>query len=231
LRHHGLQVGMALAAVLFGTAWAAGQHKVLGALQQHGRGRGHATNNLQQAIVHKEVELDVADNVVVRRLYAPYQLDDKGKPRKPTPAELKDLKGPDAKAVGYNADLFDLKNGQTIQVSLLKRKDEKAPDKNAAKPANDDNVKPAAKKNADKADSEWVPAGTLTGTLTATPHSTKKNSNNKMTLRVDSVTTTHGHHNVHQGKNKTTLPDVKVSQIVILSKELPAKEGAAAKNN
>jgi hypothetical protein len=220
---------LVLATALFASSWAAGQGKGKGG--QHPNMHALQGQSLHEAVLHKEVELQLADNVVVRRKYPPDQRDDNGKLRKPTPAELKELKGPDPKAFGYSADLFDLKNGQQITVTLLKRKD----DKSTAKPANNnDNAKPAAadKKNVDNAGNEWVFAGTLAGTLTATPHSTKKDSTNKMTLRVDSVTTTQGHHhNVQQGKNKKiTMPDVKVSQIVILSKDLPPKD-AAAKNN
>lgn len=77
------------------------------------------------------LELLTADELKVRTLVPPLDYDDKGKPKKLTPKELKELKGPDPKLPGYTADFDSLKPGQMVEVHVSKPKP-------AAKPKNKD---------------------------------------------------------------------------------------------
>jgi hypothetical protein len=68
-----------------------------------------------------EVPIRAADDLKVRLAKLPPAFDDKGNPRKYTPQELKDLKGPGAVA-GYTAAFSDLKEGQIVRVSVARKK-------------------------------------------------------------------------------------------------------------
>ena len=90
---------------------------------------------------HKDFELESTTDAKVRRQDPPVQYDDKGKVKKYTPEELKELKGPDPKQPGYAADWSDLKEGQMIKVTLVlpkkdanKDKDNKDKDKTDTRP-------------------------------------------------------------------------------------------------
>jgi hypothetical protein len=61
-------------------------------------------------------DLPVADEVVVRTLKAPLQFDDKGKPKKLTPEELDELRGPDRTLPGYTSSFDDLKPGHIVKL-------------------------------------------------------------------------------------------------------------------
>src|SRR5262245_30982579 len=52
----------------------------------------------------KQYILDVADDVQVRVMQLPMQFDDKGKPRKYTSDEIKELRGANSKLPGYKSD-------------------------------------------------------------------------------------------------------------------------------
>ena len=69
------------------------------------------------------VEVQTADDVKVRILQLPPAFDDKGKPRRYTPKELKQLKGPDPKQPGYTGGFDSLKPGQKVQLTLARSKD------------------------------------------------------------------------------------------------------------
>jgi hypothetical protein len=70
-------------------------------------------------------ELACDPDVKVRRLEPPPRLTARGKPKKYTAKELKELKAPDADLVGYHARFADLRAGQVVAVTLglLKPKD------------------------------------------------------------------------------------------------------------
>lgn len=69
----------------------------------------------------QDFEFEVDDDVAIRRQQPLPAYDDKGQPRKLTPAELKELKGPDASVPGYPADFNDLKPGRTVMLYLVQR--------------------------------------------------------------------------------------------------------------
>ena len=70
---------------------------------------------------HKDVQLAPADEMIVRRKNAPVMFDDKGKPRKPTAKELKEMKGP-GNLPGYLAELSDLKANQLVTCYVQTKK-------------------------------------------------------------------------------------------------------------
>ena len=88
-------------------------------------------NAIQTKEAHKNIDLQVSDDMKVRVMQAPTLLDDKGKPRKPTAKELKEMKGPDPKLPGYTAELEALHQDQYVTVYLAKKK-------STAKPATKD---------------------------------------------------------------------------------------------
>jgi hypothetical protein len=66
----------------------------------------------------KQYILDVADDVQVRVMQLPMQFDDKGKPKKYTSEEMKELRGPHANLPGYKSDYDSLRTGQVVTVSF-----------------------------------------------------------------------------------------------------------------
>jgi hypothetical protein len=73
---------------------------------------------------NKTYELEVAtvEDVVVRNNKPPEQFDEKGKPKKYTKAELKELKGPNPKLPGYTAEFSDIQQDQLVRFHLVKQK-------------------------------------------------------------------------------------------------------------
>lgn len=69
----------------------------------------------------REVEWTAADDLKVRMYNPPPQFDDKGRVKRYTPKELRELKGND-KLPGYPAEFSDIKSGQIVQVTLLQKK-------------------------------------------------------------------------------------------------------------
>jgi hypothetical protein len=92
--------------------------------------------------IQKEVEVEALDDVVVRTARPKEQFDEKGKVKKFTRAELKELKGPDKKLPGYKAEFGDVTADQVLQVTIVRKKGAAAP-----KPA-----KPRRKKGKDAED-------------------------------------------------------------------------------
>jgi hypothetical protein len=79
-----------------------------------------------------DIELQPSDDLIVRWKTPPTVLDDKGRPKKLTDKEKRDLKGDNPKLPGYTASKEDLKNDQLVTVYLSKKKDAKK-DKEAEK--------------------------------------------------------------------------------------------------
>lgn len=71
---------------------------------------------------NQDVELSATDDVVVRTARPRESFDDKGKIKKFTRAELKELKGPDPKQPGYKAEFSDVQTDQIVQVTLVRKK-------------------------------------------------------------------------------------------------------------
>jgi hypothetical protein len=80
------------------------------------------------------VDLEAADDVLVRLKDPPVEFDEKGNVKKHTAKELKELKG-DPKLPGYAGDFDSLKPDQIIQVKLAKMKQAPQP---RGKPADKD---------------------------------------------------------------------------------------------
>jgi hypothetical protein len=71
------------------------------------------------------LDLEPAEGMIVRTKNPPIAIDEKGKIKRYTPKELKELKGEDQKLPGYQADFDSIKMGQIVQVSLTRKKPEK----------------------------------------------------------------------------------------------------------
>jgi hypothetical protein len=87
-----------------------------------------------------KLELDAPDNMKVRTMVLPVEFDDKGKPRKPTEKEKKELKGPDLTLPGYTGDWDSLKVDQTVEIRRVKpssKSKDKDQDKDKAKKDDD----------------------------------------------------------------------------------------------
>jgi hypothetical protein len=80
----------------------------------------------------KRLEISLPDEVKIRTMILPVEYDDKGKPRKLTSKELKELKGSDSSLPGYTADLESLKPDQELRVHLVKQKKRTSKDKEDA---------------------------------------------------------------------------------------------------
>ena len=93
-----------------------------------------ATRNLYKTATQK-IELDAPEDMKVRTKLLPVELDDKGKPRKLTEKEKRELKGPDPTLPGYTGDFDSLKSDQTVEVFLAKQ-----PPKSKAKDKDADNA-------------------------------------------------------------------------------------------
>ncbi|MCY2942648.1 MAG: hypothetical protein NTV50_13410 [Planctomycetota bacterium] len=65
--------------------------------------------------------LFLKDDVKIRLLNPPDAFDDKGRAKKYTPKELKELKGDDLKTPGYPADFSDLKNDSIVNLTLMQK--------------------------------------------------------------------------------------------------------------
>jgi hypothetical protein len=93
-------------------------------------------NLVQIQRVTKDYELQATDDVKVRMMSPPPQFDDKGRVKKYTGKELKELKGND-KLPGYPGEFSDLKQDQIVQVTLVSKKAPPRPPAGAVKKGKD----------------------------------------------------------------------------------------------
>ena len=70
----------------------------------------------------QDIELEALDDVLVRTARPREEFDDKGRIKKFTKAQLKELKGPNPKLPGYKAEFGDVATEQIIQVTLVRKK-------------------------------------------------------------------------------------------------------------
>ena len=70
----------------------------------------------------KDIEIQAADDVVVRMANPKADFDDKGRIKKYTKKEKAELRGTDKKLPGYKADFGDLTTDQLILVTLVRKK-------------------------------------------------------------------------------------------------------------
>jgi len=82
---------------------------------------------VQVGQVLRDVELQPSDDMKVRILQPPADFDEKGRPKRYTAKELKEMKGNDPKLPGYTADFESLKADQIVKIYLGTRKEAKAP--------------------------------------------------------------------------------------------------------
>jgi hypothetical protein len=90
----------------------------------------------------KDFELEMADDLYVRRLNPPFAYDDKGFPVEYSKEKLLEMKGKDKNKPGYEAKVEDLASGQIIGVGLKPAKKSSAGDpKEKPKDAKDKDAK------------------------------------------------------------------------------------------
>jgi hypothetical protein len=103
---------------------------VSGTLENPGSDKGHLTLSIpyyepqrrgRPVLKHRNVDLTPAEDMIVRTNFVPVEFDEKGKPRRRTQKELKELKG-DPKLPGYQADASALKRGQQVTCYLEAKK-------------------------------------------------------------------------------------------------------------
>ncbi|MFO0878245.1 MAG: hypothetical protein U0840_12915 [Gemmataceae bacterium] len=70
----------------------------------------------------KDIELSATDDVIVRTARPKEEFDEKGKIKRMTKAELKELKGSDPKMPGFKAEFGDVQTDQIVQVTLVMKK-------------------------------------------------------------------------------------------------------------
>ncbi len=85
------------------------------------------------AFAYKDFDVEVPEEVVVRRLSLPGEYDDKGNVKEYTEAEKKELRGKDPKVPGYAATWDDVQVGQKVKLYLGKKKAAEKSKKDAAK--------------------------------------------------------------------------------------------------
>ncbi|MFZ4610463.1 MAG: hypothetical protein ACOYNM_11650 [Gemmataceae bacterium] len=86
--------------------------------------RGSYYNPKQKSLVPakmEDIELLLKDDVKIRQANPPEAFDDKGRPKKYSIKELKELKGDDLKSPGYPADFSDLINQSIVNVTLMQK--------------------------------------------------------------------------------------------------------------
>jgi hypothetical protein len=113
---------------------------ISGTLENPGNEKGHLALSVpyyepqrrgKPVLKHRNVDLTPAEDMIVRTSFVPVEFDEKGKPRKRTQKELKELKG-DSKLPGYQADASALKRGQQVTCYLeIKKKSGKKDDTDA----------------------------------------------------------------------------------------------------
>jgi hypothetical protein len=91
----------------------------------------HQSQLYQVEMKTRDVEVEAIDDVVVRIAKPREEFDEKGRVRKLTAKQLKELKGPDPKLPGYKAEFSDVQAEQLIRVQLVRKKDAPKP---AARP-------------------------------------------------------------------------------------------------
>jgi hypothetical protein len=87
----------------------------------------HQANMITYEKKSQEVEIQAADDVVVRAAQPPQQFDEKGKIKKYTKKELDELRGEDKKLPGYKAEFGDIQTEMIVQLNLVKKKDAPKP--------------------------------------------------------------------------------------------------------
>lgn len=70
----------------------------------------------------QNIDVYLSDDVTVRRKNPPPAVDERGRPKRYTRKELRELKGPNKKSWGYTADMDDLKRDVVVQVYVGQHK-------------------------------------------------------------------------------------------------------------
>jgi hypothetical protein len=99
-----------------------------------------ATANDPYIVVHsyKEYDLETKENVVVRKMFLPFEYDDEGKVKQYTEKQKSELRGDDKSKPGYKSSMEEIINGMEAKLYLTpppKKKKDEAADKEKDKDA------------------------------------------------------------------------------------------------
>lgn len=72
-------------------------------------------------------EVEAVEDAVIRTIKPKEEFDEKGKVKKLTRKELKELKGPNPRMIGYKAEFGDIQTDQIIRVQLVRKRDAPRP--------------------------------------------------------------------------------------------------------
>lgn len=90
--------------------------------QQERIAAAQQVQSAQMKLYTNVLELQTTDDVVVRVAQPPAQFDEKGRVKKYTAKELRELKG-NTKLPGYSGEFSNLRQRQIVQVTLVKKKE------------------------------------------------------------------------------------------------------------
>jgi hypothetical protein len=119
-------------------AQASRSRNIRGMMQAQQQMMQHQQNLYTLDKQSKEIEFQAIDDVVVRTAKPREAFDEKGRIKKFTAAELKELKGPNPRVPGYKAEFGDLTADQILKLTIVRKKGTPPP-----------KVKPRAKKGKD----------------------------------------------------------------------------------
>jgi hypothetical protein len=105
-------------------------------------------------VTSKDFELDMLDNVAVRKTFLGTEYDDMGNPKQYTKAQLAELKGKDTTKPGYTAKFEDVQPGQEVVVFLGKPSSKKSASASALEPKKVDEEKEKKADEEKKGDDE-----------------------------------------------------------------------------
>lgn len=102
-----------------------------------------------QTVTYREekrtIDFVAEDNAVVRTMVLPLEYTEKGKPKRLTEKEKRDLKGPDPKLRGYQSEFDSLQAEQVIEVYPIATKENLKTTKDASAPKTEGKPAPDAK--------------------------------------------------------------------------------------
>jgi hypothetical protein len=171
---------------------------------QHGHTGSSAGGSSSRLTPHsQDFEFDIDDEIKIRLQQPRRAFDDKGNPKKYSPAELKQLRGQEQRNVpGYPAEFADLKTGRAVTIYFVERDETFKPEENSQGRAISSGTLPKA-------------AGHLTGWIIHVDAKKKK-----LTVHVDTLSVS-GSSRYRRGSKdaaSAVLADRQISTILVAAR-------------
>lgn len=167
----------------------------------------HNNGDMQFVMRHHDLEVSLADDADIRSMSPPdADFDEKGNRKKPSPEELKKLKGDtprEQKLPGYKIDFNKVQIGDLVKITLGKPKDSP----NTAKP----NASTTSTKEEDPKDpprTAYIRSGELIGKVI------EMGTSLQFTVRIDVPAMQNGHHHMNNNRNNNNVPKTTISDRV-----------------